>query len=179
MEVGMGGTNDFAKSQTDSGVIHFLSGMDTEDQKEWRYVTFNGSEIRYLSTSLGRTMMDTMLRYECLPESPRWHQSVKDKGRGGRQYHSLNVYVTIEHSSWCEMALSISDIRIFMEHQSVLSFLSAEVLVLTKNFQALTVLDESPVFPVWPSPPRVEQLGVGRGRAQLKIRIKHVLHQHE
>lgn len=31
MEVGMGGTNDFAKSQTDSGVIHFLSGMDTED----------------------------------------------------------------------------------------------------------------------------------------------------
>ncbi|KAK1520337.1 uncharacterized protein CCOS01_10456 [Colletotrichum costaricense] len=120
----------------------------------------------------------SMLRYECLPESPRWHQSVKDKWRGGRQYHSLNVYVTIEHSSWCEMALSISDIRIFMEHQSVLSFLSAEVLVLTKNFEELTVLDESPVFPVWPSPPRVEQLGVGRGRAQLKIRIKHVLHQH-
>lgn len=76
------------------------------------------------------------------------------------------------------MALSISDIRIFMEHWSVLLLLSAEILILTKNFEELTVLDESPVFPVWPSPPRVEQPGVGRGRARLKIRFKHVLHQY-
>ncbi|KAK1470522.1 hypothetical protein CCUS01_06287 [Colletotrichum cuscutae] len=238
------------------------TSSDTEDQEEWRYVTFNGSEIspivvfehrvllefddfrtvwpakagalrtwshvvsghrphlclEFTSPALIKVVksIDTKKKGKVLPspgkagiidscqmshspelQDPRraaWMlvlptsalkltiiadiASDKDKWRGGRQYHSLNVYVTIEHSSWCEMALSISDIRIFMEHQSVLSFLSAEVLVLTKNFEELTVLDESPVFPVWPSPPRVEQLGVGRGRAQLKIRIKHVLHQH-
>lgn len=98
-----------------------------------------------------------MLRYECLAKSPRWHQSIKDKWRGGRQYDYLNVYVTIVHPSWCEMVLSISDIRILYGASVCAVFWPAEVHVLTKNLEELTVLDESPVPPVWPNPPLVDQ----------------------
>ncbi|KAK1718981.1 hypothetical protein BDP67DRAFT_562698 [Colletotrichum lupini] len=157
MKVGMGGSNDFAKSQTDSGVIHFLSGMDTEDQKEWRYVTFNGSEISTVWPAKAGTLRT-------------WSHVVSG--------HRPHLCLEFTSPALIKVVKSINTKKKYAKHQSVLSFLSAEVLVLTKNFEELTVLDESPVFPVWPSPPRVEQLGVGRGRAQLKIRIKHVLHQH-